>query len=105
MQIEYSCPLGHQCETLAERDGKPIIKRCAWLVQLAGKSPQSEQQVDELRCAMAWTPILLVENAQTNRGQTAAIESFRNETLKQRGTFLTMLGEAAERRRLINEPL
>ena len=30
---------------------------------------------------MTWQPILLVENAQTNRGQTQALESFRNEVV------------------------
>ncbi len=47
-------------------------------MHIAGKDPQSHKQMDESRCAMAWVPILLVENARTNRGQTQAIEMLRN---------------------------
>lgn len=78
MEIKLSCPLGHQCEIA--KDG--AIHRCAWYVQLRGNHPQTGEDVDEWGCAMAWTPVLLVENARTNRGQTAAIESFRNEVVK-----------------------
>lgn len=78
METVITCPLGSQCEEA--RDGK--LYRCAWYVQLMGKNPQTGQDINEWGCAMAWTPTLLVENASTNRGQTAAIESFRNEMVK-----------------------
>jgi len=52
---------------------------CAWFTQLRGKNPQSEQEIDEWGCAVAWLPILLVENAQQQRQTGAAVESFRNE--------------------------
>lgn len=79
MKTEITCPLGHQCEEA--RDG--TLYRCAWYVEIEGKNPQSEEYIREWRCAIAWQPILSVEIAQTNRGQTQAIESFRNETIKQ----------------------
>lgn len=70
-----SCPLGHKCEEI--RDGS--ISRCSWLVVLAGTNPLNGETLDEKGCAMAWLPVLLVENAKASRGTSAAVESFRNE--------------------------
>jgi len=77
MKIVLTCPLGHTCEKAV--DG--YIERCAWYTNIKGKDPQSEEIIDQWKCAMTWQPILLVENAQTNRGQTQALESFRNEVV------------------------
>ena len=74
-----TCPLGSTCEEI--KDNK--VHRCAWYTQLAGKHPQSNEEINEWKCSLAWMPILLVENAGTNRGQTAALESFRNQVIKQ----------------------
>lgn len=78
LKIKLTCPLGHTCEKV---DGD-IIERCQWYTKLKGKHPQSEEQLDEWGCAIAWLPLLSVEMSQTNRGQTQALESFRNETLR-----------------------
>ena len=77
-KVILECPLGADCERTSE-DG---IHRCMWHIHVQGKDPQSEKVIDSSGCAMAFLPILLVENAQTNRGQTQAIESFRNELIK-----------------------
>lgn len=84
--MKPTCPLGKKCET------------CKWYVLVRGKHPQSEQQIDEWNCAMAWIPILLIENAQTSRGQTQALESFRNEMVKGQNQFHNILIRAAERK-------
>ena len=52
---------------------------CAWFTKLAGTNPNTGQLVDEWGCAVAWLPILLVENSQQQRQTGAAVESFRNE--------------------------
>ena len=78
MDIEITCPLGSQCEEI--RDNKML--RCAWYTHLVGKDPQSENQIDEWKCAMQFMPLLQVEMSQTNRGQTQALESFRNEMVE-----------------------
>lgn len=77
MKIEtvLTCPLGHKCEEA--RDGK--IHRCAWFTQLAGRNPNTGEQTDEKACAMAWLPVLLIENSMQQRSTSAAVESFRNE--------------------------
>ncbi|PKN63543.1 MAG: hypothetical protein CVU57_19130 [Deltaproteobacteria bacterium HGW-Deltaproteobacteria-15] len=84
----------------------PLIKkgciqtRCEWFVHIRGKDPQSEREIDEYGCAIAWLPILLIENAQMERQTGAAVESFRNEMVNQ-NAGLEALIEAAAKRRLI----
>lgn len=76
--VVLNCPLGHKCEEV--RDG--AIHRCAWFTMLKGQNPSTGDMMDEWGCSMAWMPILSVEMSRTNRGQTAALESFRNEVVK-----------------------
>ena len=83
LEVELTCPLGSTCEEV--KDGK--IHRCIWYTKVIGKHPQSEEHIEDWKCAIAWMPILQVEMSQTNRGQTGAIESFRNETVKGQKTF------------------
>ena len=83
VEIEYTCPLGSTCEEV--KDGK--IMRCAWYTKVVGKDPQSTESIDRWACAMSWLPTMMVEVSQTNRGQTAALESFRNETVKGQAEF------------------
>ncbi len=84
MKTTEVCPLGSECERIVGDH----IEKCAWYVTLAGMHPQTGEQIDEQKCAMAWLPIMMVEVAGTNRGQTEAIESFRNETVKQNDDFI-----------------
>ena len=72
------CPLGSKCEEVGERGGEQVLITCPWYVKIAGTDAQGEEH-DNWRCAMAWQPILQLEMAGTNRGQTQALESFRNE--------------------------
>ena len=90
MDIELSCPLGHQCET-AENNK---INRCAWYKKLVGKDPQSLKEYDEWGCAMSWLPILLVENSQRQISTSAAVESFRNEMVEGNNKFLGIINQA-----------
>jgi len=75
LKVELSCPLGHKCETAVGN----TIPRCPWFTKLSGQHPTTGEQLDEHGCAMAWLPVLLVENARVSRGTSAAVESFRNE--------------------------
>ena len=67
MDQSKSCPLGHTCSS------------CHWLVRMRGVDPTSGQEIDDDKCAIAWLPILLVENSQQQRSTSHAVESFRNE--------------------------
>jgi hypothetical protein len=76
MKIESkaNCPL----------DGfKPCRQlECAWFMQIRGTNPNSGEPVDEWGCSMAWMPMLMIENSQQQRCTSAAVESFRNEMVK-----------------------
>jgi hypothetical protein len=78
MDIQSTCPLGSQCEEI--KDNK--LHRCAWYTKVIGKDPQSKKEIEEWRCAMSFMPMLMIEMSQTNRGQTSALESFRNEMIQ-----------------------
>ena len=67
---ERSCPLGHSCE------------KCLWFTKLRGQNPQTGQEMDSEGCAIAFLPILLIENSQQQRQTSAAVESTRNEVIK-----------------------
>jgi len=87
IEIVTTCPLGHQCETVKE----DRLQRCAWYICIKGKDPQSEDTIDEWRCAIAWQPILMVEMSQTNRGQTHALETLREEMSRGQQEFNTLV--------------
>lgn len=55
---------------------------CGWFTQLRGTNPNTGEPIDEWGCAIAWLPVLLVENSQQQRQTGAAVESFRNEMVK-----------------------
>ncbi len=73
LEREHWCPLiGEECMKL----------KCEWFTQMRGKNPQTGEDVDEWGCAVTWLPMLLIENSQQQRQTGAAVESFRNETVK-----------------------
>ena len=55
---------------------------CAWFLKIRGKDPQTDQEIEDWGCAMAWMPIMMIENSQMQRQTGAAVESFRNEVVK-----------------------
>lgn len=55
---------------------------CAWFTQLRGMNPNTGKEVDEWGCAITWLPFLTIENSQQQRHTAAAVESFRNEMVK-----------------------
>jgi hypothetical protein len=76
MQIESkaNCPLDgfNPCRQLD----------CAWFIKIAGTNPNTGKEVEEWGCSMAWMPMLMIENSQQQRSTGAAVESFRNEMVK-----------------------
>lgn len=52
---------------------------CAWFILLRGHNPNTGEDIDEWGCAIAWQPLLSVENSQQQRHTAAAVESLRNE--------------------------
>ena len=99
IEVVITCPLGSACEEIKNNK----LYRCRWYTQVAGINPQTGESVDEWNCAMSWIPLLLIENANTNRGQTAAIESMRNEQVNGQTTFNGLMQEAINQQSKINQ--
>jgi hypothetical protein len=51
-------------------------------MKIAGTNPNNGKEVEEWGCSMAWMPMLMIENSQQQRNTSAAVESFRNEMVK-----------------------
>ena len=88
MEIVHTCPLGHTCEKIVGDH----IERCMWLQKIVGTDQQGNEH-DDWNCAITWQPILQIEVAGTNRGQTQAIESLRNETVKRQTKALELFND------------
>lgn len=88
-----TCPLGSECESI--KDG--ALHRCAWSVKIAGKNPNTGEELSEWRCAMSWLPILLIENTNKQIGTASAVESLRNVVVEKNveATARTMLANLA----------
>ena len=83
LEVEFTCPLGSECEEI--RDNK--IYRCMWYTKVAGLDSNTGDIVDDWSCAISWMPMLQVEMSATNRSQSSALESWRNEQVKGQKEF------------------
>ena len=92
IEIKNNCPLDKF---------KPCRKfDCAWFIQIRGKHPQTGEEVDEYGCAMALMPMLMIENSRQTSQAGSAIESFRNEMVKQNMTTLSTLMKGMDKKKL-----
>lgn len=76
------CPMmgGEECvQDGAVRNGELVA--CRFWVSVMGTDPQTGETVNNGDCAMAWMPVLMIENSKVNRETGAAIESMRNESV------------------------
>ncbi len=89
--MKTTCPFGHDCE-IQTKDTHEV---CAWLVEQTETNTQTGETRTTKSCAMALLPGLLIENARVSRGTSAAVESFRNESVKSQGVFNQILSRAA----------
>jgi hypothetical protein len=55
---------------------------CAWFMKVRGNNPNTGEEIDDYGCAIAWLPLMMIENSQQQRQTGAAVESFRNEMVK-----------------------
>jgi hypothetical protein len=91
-EILGDCPLGSVCEQVKQVNGEQVLVRCPWHIKMRGKDPQSENEIDEWGCAIAWMPILQVEHSQFERQTGAAVESMRNEVKKSQEKLMQLKG-------------
>lgn len=80
----------------------PLLKKecigtkCAWFTRVQGYDTNTGNEVDEYQCAIAWMPMLMVENSGQQRQTGAAVESFRNEMVKANENSVKLLAETAK---------
>ena len=67
---------------LHKKDMAEVCHTCPWWTHIRGKHPQTMEELDRWGCAVAWLPLLMIENAQQSRSTGSAIESFRNEMVE-----------------------
>jgi hypothetical protein len=84
------CPLGAKCEEV-DPDDVGTILRCPWFKRIRGKDPQTGEDVDQFDCSIGWIPVLLIENSGMARETGAAVESFRNEVVKQNDQMAALM--------------
>lgn len=67
---------------LHKKDVAEVCHTCPFWTQIRGDNPNTGQPMDTWQCAIAWLPILLIENAQQSRQAGAAVESLRNNLVE-----------------------
>jgi hypothetical protein len=67
---------------------------CPKFVKVTGVNPNDGAPVDRFGCVDSFLPMLLIENAQMQRQTGAAVESFRNEMVKQNTQTMVLLAAA-----------
>ena len=92
LKVKDNCPLDNF---------NPCRKfESGWFIQIRGKHPQTGEEVDEYGCAMALMPMLMIENSRQTSQAGSAIESFRNEMVKQNMTTLSTLMKGMDKKKL-----
>ena len=92
MKPKNNCPLNGfaPCKEL----------ECGWFIKVAGSNPNTGAEIEEWGCAVAWLPIMLIENAHQQKQTGAAVESFRNEMVKSNDFTANVLLQAQQQARL-----
>ena len=75
LEVVLTCPLGSECEKIIDNK----IHRCRWYVELEGLNPNTGDPLKSQNCAIAWEPIILLENSQKNAILTSGVNQLRNE--------------------------
>ena len=88
------CPL-HKLDTSA------VCHKCPLWVQLRGKNPQSDAEIDTWACSLALLPVLLLENAQMQRQTGAAVDKLCTQMHEEHKSNLRVLAAGA----LVRQPM
>jgi len=66
---------------------------CRFWIHVLGKDPQTGANKDLWDCALAWMPVLLIENSKCQRETGAEVEKLRNEIVPQSQTMNGMVAQ------------
>lgn len=75
---------------------------CPKFVTIRGRDPQTGADIDRSGCVDSFLPHLLIENSQMSRQTGAAVESFRNEVVKEREEAIRTFSELLGSRKLLS---
>lgn len=82
----------------------PIVKEECWehgctlYTHLIGNNPQTGVQEDKWGCAIAWLPVLLIENAGQLRKTGASMDKVATEVRGHHATFIQALPDRVKER-------
>lgn len=62
-QINLICPMAELCE----EESNGVVTRCKWYLPFTTTLPGADKPAEVWKCAMVWTPLLLVEQLQMAR--------------------------------------
>ena len=77
---------------------------CSWFIEVKGKHPQTGTDMNEWGCAVAWLPVMMIDNSRQQHSTASAVESFRNEMVKANEASRHILLETAKAAHIIDEP-
>lgn len=80
MQIPHG-PDNLKCP-LWKKTMSQVCHTCPCWVLIRGKNPQGTEEIDRWDCAIAWLPMLLIENAQQSRQAGASADKVATEVAK-----------------------
>jgi hypothetical protein len=69
---------------------------CAWWVSIEGVNKNTGENVKTHDCVVTTLPLLLIESSSHQRSTTAAVESFRNESINRTNSTNTILAALAQ---------
>jgi hypothetical protein len=75
-----------------------VCHTCPWWVEVKGKHPQTGEDASDWNCAIAWGPVLAINTAQQARQTAAAVESFRNETVRTNENAMRVIAATSPQR-------
>lgn len=88
----YSCPLGSKCKEIKDN----AIHQCLWLTSITQVNKVTQETEAKEMCSIAWMPVLTIEVAGTNLGQTDAICSLRDQTIARQDMAIAAMVEFNE---------
>lgn len=86
---------GQFCPLIADKCAK---HKCAWYTCVKGTDPQSGQPIDRWGCAVAWLPVLTIENSNQQRQTAATVDKVVNQLHRSRSEFIGALSDEARER-------
>lgn len=99
LEVKDNCPLNN-FEPCKKFD-------CAWFIEIRGANPQTGiEEPSSWGCAVAMMPLIGIEQAQQSRQMGAAVESFRNEVVKDNNELIQLMQKNPEQTkdmRLVND--